>query len=48
MAKSENQKLKLLYIRKFLLEQTDKDHRVAAHDHAGLGKPPRPHFNHER
>ena len=28
MAKSENQKLKLLYIRKFLLEQTDKDHRV--------------------
>ena len=28
MAKSENQKLKLLYIRKYLLEHTDKDHRV--------------------
>lgn len=32
MAKSENQKLKLLYIRKYLLEHTDKDHRVTTAD----------------
>ena len=32
MAKSGNQKLKLLYIRKYLLEQTDRDHRVTTAD----------------
>ena len=32
MAKSANQKLKLLYIAKYLSEQTDEDHPVTVAD----------------